>query len=55
MKTVSVKASLHTEVNHIFSKDNSDKKYSNLLFMDKRSNLDMLPDKIASMIEDSLK
>lgn len=43
------------EVSHIFSKDNSDKKYSNLLFMDRRSDLDMLPDKVASMIEDSLK
>lgn len=43
------------EVSYIFSKDNSDKKYSNLLFMDRRSDLDMFPDKVASMIEDSLK
>lgn len=43
------------EVSHIFSKDNSDKKYSNLLFMDRRSDLDMLPDKVTSMIEDNLK
>ena len=43
------------EVSHIFSKDNSVFKYNNLLFMDKKSDLDMLPDKIASMIEDSLK
>lgn len=43
------------EVSHIFSKDNSDKKYSNLLFMDRKSDLDMLPGKITSMIEDNLK
>lgn len=43
------------EVSHIFSKENSDKKYSNLLFMDRRSDLDMLPDKVVSMIEDNLK
>ncbi len=43
------------EVSHIFSKDNSDKKYSNLLFMDRRSDLDMLPDKVTSIIEDNLK
>ncbi len=43
------------EVSHIFSKDNSAKKYSNLIFMDKRSNMDMLPDKVASMIKDDLK
>lgn len=43
------------EVSHIFSKDNSDKKYSNLLFMDRRSGLDMLPDNVALIIEDNLK
>ena len=43
------------EVSHIFSKDNSNKKYSDLLFMDRKSDLDMLPDKVTSMIEDNLK
>ena len=43
------------EVSHIFSKDNSAKKYSDLLFMDKRSNLDILPDKVASMLEGDMK
>ena len=43
------------EVSHIFSKDNSDKKYSNLLFMDRRSDLDMLSDNIILMIADDLK
>lgn len=43
------------EVSHIFSIDNSDKKYNNLLFMDRRSDLDMLPDKVTLMIEDNLK
>ena len=43
------------EVSHIFSKDNSAPKYNNLLFMDKSSDLDMLSDKVISMIADDLK
>lgn len=43
------------EVSHILSKDNAAKKYSNLLFMDKKSNMEELPDEIALMIEDGLK
>lgn len=43
------------EVSHIFSKDNSAPKYSNLLFMDKRSDLDILSEKVISMIADDLK
>lgn len=43
------------EVSHIFSKDNVAKKYTDLLFMDSRSNMGELPDEIASMIEDGLK
>lgn len=43
------------EVSHIFSKGNSAPKYNNLLFMDKSSDLDMLSDKVISMIADDLK
>ena len=43
------------EVSHIFSKDNSAPKYSNLRFMDKRSDLDILSEKVISMIADDLK
>ena len=39
------------EVSHIFSKDNTAKKYSNLLFMDKRATIEKLPTEIVSMIE----
>lgn len=40
------------EVSHILSKDNDAKKYSNLLFLDKKSNMEELSDEIALMIED---
>ena len=43
------------EVSHIFSKYNVAKKYTDLLFMDSRSNMGELPDEIASMVEDGLK
>lgn len=49
------KSKIAYEVSYIFSKDNSSKKYSDVLFMDKRTNLDMLPDQVASMISESLK
>lgn len=43
------------EVSYILSKDNVAKKYTDLLFMDKRLNMRNLSDEIASMIEDELK
>lgn len=42
------------EVSHILSKGNVDKKYSKLLFMDKRSSMKELADDIVSMIEDEV-
>ncbi len=42
------------EVTHIFSKCNTDKKYSSLLFMDKRLNMKNLSDNIVSMIDERL-
>lgn len=43
------------EVSHILSKDNTAKKYSSILFMDKKSSMKTLSDEILSMIEDGLK
>ncbi len=42
------------EVSHILSKDNSAKKYSNLVFIHKRANMWELSGEISSMIEEGL-
>ena len=42
------------EVSLILSKNNAAKKYNNLLFMDKRTNIEELSDEISSMIEDGV-
>lgn len=41
-------------VTHIFSRDNSAKKYTDLLFMDKSSSINDLPEAIQGMLSDAL-
>lgn len=41
-------------MSHTFSKQNDKKKYTDLLFMDKNSNLTGLPDEIKSLLEEGL-
>ncbi len=48
------KCKIAYEVSHILSKGNTAKKYSDLLFMDKKSNMEDLSDDIASMIENGV-
>ena len=43
------------EVTHILARNNDTKKYSELLFMDKRFTVADLPDEIAAMVEEELR
>lgn len=40
-------------VTHIFSRDNSEKKYTDLLFMDKSASMDDLPEAVRGMLADT--